>query len=641
MLNASDFPVHISFHDVGCMIPGIEMPVLQGITGEIRAGKMTGILGKSGSGKTTLAMALLGREKVSCKPSLGQVYMNGYKRSLDAFTDRVGFVPQEDVIYPELTVEEVLNFSASWRLPVGTTDEEKKEILEETLEILGLTAVRHLRIGPTRTSSGLSSGEKKRVSIGMELIANPSIVVMDEPTTGLDSSASYRLMRILREISDKRGVSVVCVVHQPTTRVFNLFHDIILLEAGGAAFVGPRTGVLPYFEKLGYTNDNSMTTPAEFVLDILVGLETPSQGSIAAESTRGQVDLVKLWHEQGRMNETWKGIEAKLEKQREEDYFKLKHIHGDEKQLRVVRDEMEYCVENYPSGGRLVCYLIVGLLRPDSLYETIPKPGVVAQSRLWAQRFITLAWRRKSAWDIIGIALLATVVSFTRSYCKTWNRKPVSNFFLSITISLLAMLAAVLNDEIGPTKRAVSSGMLLGAHEFAYVVVSVGKAIIASEIFATFYHLFLYLRTGVWCCNPYDFGKELEFTHLVLLCYLCAHSIGSIICVLVDHDVTKAYICAIVSLVMSHVFALYSPSKDQIQTNSMVFGKFNTAPIVNVCCSLSYVRYFMEGMLLWEPVDDDPVGRNFAKRMYGYKEEHKTMCFTCLFAIWMSSVFFR
>ena len=94
VLNATEFPINIAFRNVGCKIPGIEKPILEGITGEILPGRLTGILGRSGSGKTTLARAILGRSGKYCNPSLGYVYTNGNRRALDAFLDRVGFVPQ-------------------------------------------------------------------------------------------------------------------------------------------------------------------------------------------------------------------------------------------------------------------------------------------------------------------------------------------------------------------------------------------------------------------------------------------------------------------------------------------------------------------------------------------------------------------
>lgn len=140
VMNAKEFPISLSFRNVGCRISGLEKPILEGITGEIFQGRFTGILGRSGSGKSTLARALLGRTGY-CAPSLGYVYTNGYQRSLDAISDRVGFVPQDDVLYPELTVEESLLFSANWRLPSGTSSRVRRTILNKTLSILGLQNV--------------------------------------------------------------------------------------------------------------------------------------------------------------------------------------------------------------------------------------------------------------------------------------------------------------------------------------------------------------------------------------------------------------------------------------------------------------------------------------------------------------------
>jgi ABC-type lipoprotein export system ATPase subunit len=172
-----DFPVHVAFQDVGCSISNLAEPSLYDLTGSIPPGKLTGILGQSGSGKTLFSYQLLGRGKKVCShANHGRVYLNGRPRSLEAFLDRVGFVPQDDILYGDLTVEESLQFSASWRLPRLMSEQEKMEIVNETISILNLNRVRDSNVGTVR-KRGISGGERRRVSIGIELVARPSVLI--------------------------------------------------------------------------------------------------------------------------------------------------------------------------------------------------------------------------------------------------------------------------------------------------------------------------------------------------------------------------------------------------------------------------------------------------------------------------------
>lgn len=146
--------------------------VVDGVTGRIRAKTMTGILGGSGAGKTSLLNALCGRAYYG--ETKGTILVNGHEARIEDFKDSVGFVPQDDIVYAELTVRENLIFSGKFRLPKGTSDEEIEELADETLASLGLSRVADSPVGDIRRR-GVSGGERKRVSIGLELMALPSI----------------------------------------------------------------------------------------------------------------------------------------------------------------------------------------------------------------------------------------------------------------------------------------------------------------------------------------------------------------------------------------------------------------------------------------------------------------------------------
>lgn len=147
--------------------------VVDGVTGRIQAKTMTAILGGSGAGKTSLLNALCGRAFYG--ETKGTILVNGHEASIEDFKDSVGFVPQDDIVYSELTVRENLIYSGRFRLPKGTPDEEIEELADETLASLGLSRVANSLVGDIRRR-GVSGGERKRVSIGLELMALPSIL---------------------------------------------------------------------------------------------------------------------------------------------------------------------------------------------------------------------------------------------------------------------------------------------------------------------------------------------------------------------------------------------------------------------------------------------------------------------------------
>ncbi|KAG9318076.1 ABC-2 type transporter-domain-containing protein [Chiua virens] len=204
------------------------------------------ILGPSGAGKTTLVELIAGKAKSGTFtgsitfPSLA----NGRR-------PRVAFVPQTDILPAFLTVREALTFGASLRLPESLPPERKAALVSATISRLGLEDVAEMRIGATDgTGRGISGGEARRVSIGLELVGCPDILVCDEPTSGLDSVSARRVVNVLKEVArgggglfgsaedNDRGVAVICSVHQPSSRLYHSFDSVLLLSRGRALYSG-------------------------------------------------------------------------------------------------------------------------------------------------------------------------------------------------------------------------------------------------------------------------------------------------------------------------------------------------------------------------------------------------------------------
>lgn len=241
--------------------------ILNGATGMVRPGEVLAMLGPSGSGKTTLLTALAGRLSGNLS---GSIKYNGNPFSA-SIKHSIGFVPQDDLFYAHLTVLETLTYAAMLRLPRTLTKPEKLEQVEMVINELGLSKCRNICIGGL-LSRGVSGGERKRVSIGHEMIMNPGLLMLDEPTSGLDSTTAERIVRTLRLLA-RGGRTVVTTIHQPSTRLYMMFDKVLVMSEGSPIYSGDSGRVMEYFESIGYAPAFNFINPADFLLDLATGME--------------------------------------------------------------------------------------------------------------------------------------------------------------------------------------------------------------------------------------------------------------------------------------------------------------------------------------------------------------------------------
>lgn len=243
-----------------------EKRILNGISGIVFPGEMLALLGPSGSGKTTLLTALGGRNR-SNGTLQGSITYNG-KPFSNALKRNTGFVTQDDVLHPHLTVFETLFYTALLRLPNSFTKEEKTMQAEAVITQLGLTKCKDSIIGD-HLRRGVSGGERKRVSIGQEMLINPSLIFLDEPTSGLDSTTAQRIISTLLELAEG-GRTIAMTIHQPSSRLYYMFHKVLLLSEGNPLYFGKGVDALNYFASIGFVPLVSMN-PADFLLDLANG----------------------------------------------------------------------------------------------------------------------------------------------------------------------------------------------------------------------------------------------------------------------------------------------------------------------------------------------------------------------------------
>ncbi|XVE91354.1 hypothetical protein REPUB_Repub01dG0002400 [Reevesia pubescens] len=240
--------------------------VLNGVSGVVRPGELLAMLGPSGSGKTTLLTALGGR--LTGKLS-GTITYNGRPFS-SSMKRKTGFVAQDDVLYPHLTVLETLTYAAFLKLPKELSREEKIEQAELIIVELGLTRCRNNVVGGPLLR-GISGGERKRVSIGLEMLVNPSLLLLDEPTSGLDSTTAHRIMVALRRLAHG-GRTVITTIHQPSSGLYRMFDKVLVLSEGCPIYCGQADQAMEYFSSIGLIPGFNFLNPADFLLDLANGI---------------------------------------------------------------------------------------------------------------------------------------------------------------------------------------------------------------------------------------------------------------------------------------------------------------------------------------------------------------------------------
>ncbi|XP_073144898.1 ABC transporter G family member 7 isoform X2 [Henckelia pumila] len=279
-------PVTIKWSHINCSLSDKSSKsvrfLLKNVSGEAKPGRLLAIMGPSGSGKTTLLNVLAGQIVASPRLHLsGLLEVNGRPFSNKAY--KLAFVRQEDLFFSQLTVRETLSLAAELQLQDISSVQERDEYVDDLLFKLGLVNCADSRVGDAKVR-GISGGEKKRLSLACELIASPSVIFADEPTTGLDAFQAEKVMETLRKLAQD-GHTVICSIHQPRGSVYAKFDDIVLLTEGSLVYAGPaHDESLSYFSKFGYTCPDHVN-PAEFLAD-LISVDYSSAESVYASQKR-------------------------------------------------------------------------------------------------------------------------------------------------------------------------------------------------------------------------------------------------------------------------------------------------------------------------------------------------------------------
>ncbi|KAG0571017.1 hypothetical protein KC19_6G205500 [Ceratodon purpureus] len=277
-------PLTISFDDISYYVDmpaemkheGVtetKLKLLNNITGSFRPGVLTALVGVSGAGKTTLMDVLAGRKTGGYIE--GDIRISGYPKVQETFARIAGYCEQNDIHSPQLDVRESLVYSAWLRLSPDIADEDKWKFVDQVMDLVELNPIEHALVGLPGIT-GLSTEQRKRLTIAVELVANPSIIFMDEPTSGLDARAAAIVMRTVRNTVDT-GRTVVCTIHQPSIDIFEAFDELLLLKRGGRVIYNGPLGhnsdkLIEYFQAIpGVPKYKDGDNPATWMLEATTG----------------------------------------------------------------------------------------------------------------------------------------------------------------------------------------------------------------------------------------------------------------------------------------------------------------------------------------------------------------------------------
>lgn len=461
-------------------VEGKPKTIMQSVSGTFKAGRVSAVCGPSGAGKTTLFRILLGKLPVSS----GTVLLNEEPSSLQVLRGRVGFVPQNDVMITTFSVRDVLVHAARTRLPDSMSDAQKVERAEQVMQALSLTRIQHSIIGDAASGErGISGGERKRVSIGLELVAAPSVLLLDEPTTGLDSTTALDVVRLLKGIAHSGRVCIIAVIHQPRSLIFDMFDDLLLLAPGGrTVYSGPTSKTLGYFTAHGYPCPPK-ANPSDHFIDVVSGaIAVRGTGAEMSDSEKAvasevQNKLVALWATEEKsltrslvpptpQSTRASTVQLKADAASAGAGWWQQFLFNLYRALLQQVKGAQFNVTVFEMCAQLFCGLIVGLAFVDDNWFLPPLPAEYA-------KYCPLA--------------LKTVCESTAQRDLT----PLETALISMILGVISAVTGVrtFGSEILNASREIASGQSTSAYFLAKLLADIPNQIVYSLIFVSTYYV--------------------------------------------------------------------------------------------------------------------------------------------------------
>ena len=317
--------------------------VLQGVSGIARPGEIVAILGGSGSGKTSLLDSLAFRTTGGTVS--GEIRLNERVVDRRLASEFIGYVTQADRLMPHLTVRETLTYLARLRL-VGSNRRKIEEHVSGIMSELEVLHVADTYVGDGFVVRGLSGGQRRRVTIGTQLLIDPTSLLLDEPTSGLDSTTAFHIVENLRALA-QRGRTIVVTIHQPASEMLALLDRIMILSQGKVVFNGTSQQALGHFSSVGL-NCPHFTNPLDFFIDI-TSINTRTEKTY--ESSRGQVArLVEAYDKSQYAKELQEAISSHQQSASEEHVFHARERIGLFSMIFILFSRMMLNLSRHASG---------------------------------------------------------------------------------------------------------------------------------------------------------------------------------------------------------------------------------------------------------------------------------------------------
>lgn len=414
---------------------------LQNVNIAEQGAKLIGIMGSSGSGKSTLLSVLNGSER----PTSGRVQMNGI--DIHQHPERVegviGYIPQDDLLMEDLTVFQNLYYAGKLCFK-HYSNKEIEDLVNRTLQSLGLVEIRNLKVGNVLEKT-ISGGQRKRLNIGLELLREPTVLFVDEPTSGLSSRDSENIMDLLKELS-LRGKMIFVVIHQPSSDIFKMFDTLIILDSGGfQIYYGNPVESVIYFREIVNAANKSQGA-------------CPECGNINPEQIFNIIET-KIVNEYGRLTNARKVSAAQWYQ-----YFKQR--------IKVPR--LEHVSEDLPVVQKI--------------------PNAFRQFRVFIERDILskLSNKQYQYVNLLAAPLLALFISFMIKYYNVIDREAPSYsfynnenipvyFFMSVVVALFLGLT-MSAEEIFRDRKLLKREKFLHLNKGSYLLAKVGVMFLISAI---------------------------------------------------------------------------------------------------------------------------------------------------------------
>ncbi|XP_005176004.1 ATP-binding cassette sub-family G member 4 [Musca domestica] len=269
--------VNIKFTNLSYEVP-ISKPILKNVSGEFRAGELSAIMGPSGCGKTTLLNLLAGYR---LSKTSGNISVNDRPQNKSEFRKISRYILQEDAISPMFTIGETLLYASKFKLDAGKTLQQRQQIIDEYLKIFLLEDKANTKI------ANISGGERKRLCLALELLNNPAVLFVDEPTTGLDEFSATQCITLLKRLAIS-GRTIICSIHCPSARLFQMFDKVYVLSDGQCIYQGSVNGIVPYLKNFGLQCPITHN-PADYIIEVATNFHGNYQEALVTEIQNGKV----------------------------------------------------------------------------------------------------------------------------------------------------------------------------------------------------------------------------------------------------------------------------------------------------------------------------------------------------------------